>query len=435
MLNALWFGLILLAVLLGLWQGTVGALAPAAFEAARNAVMTIALPLAGIMALWLGFMRLAEKAGLIAIVARVLRPVLVRLFPDVPARHPAMGAMVMNMAANMLGLSNAATPLGLRAMQDLEKINPHPGTASNAMCTFLAINTSSVQLIPATAVAILATAQATQPTVIIGTAFVATLCSTIVGLVTVKSLERLPAYRLAPPAPERAAEVAQELARVESDAAAAEKHPWKAWQIGVVFLLLGAFFWAGGQSVMTGESVLTVRLVETISLLAIPFLFALFPLVALLRGVPVYEEFVEGAKEGMTVALRIIPFLVAILVAIAMFRAVGGIELLGRAFGGFLELVGVPLEILPLMMVRPLSGSAALGIFSEIAQTHGGDSFIARLAGTLMGSTETTFYVLAVYFGSVAVRRTRHAVPSGLAADLAGMTAAVIICHWTFGGS
>jgi spore maturation protein SpmA len=433
MLNSLWFALILAAVLLGLWGGSAEKLAPAAFEAARNAVMNIALPLAGLMALWLGFMRLAEKAGLIAVVARVLRPVLVRLFPDVPAHHPAMGAMVMNMAANMLGLSNAATPLGLRAMQDLEKINPHPGTASNAMCTFLAINTSSVQLIPATAVAILATAQATQPTAIIGTAFVATLCSTIAGLITVKSLERLPAYRLPPSTPERAAEVRQELERVESAAAEDQKHPWKPWQIGVVLLLCGAFVYAGWQSVLDGEGRLSVRLVETISLFAIPFLFAIFPLVAILRGVSVYEEFVEGAKEGITVALRIIPFLVAILVAIGMFRAVDGIELVGRVFGGFLALLGVPLEVLPLMLVRPLSGGAALGIFSEIAQTHGGDSFIARLAGTLMGSTETTFYVLAVYFGSVAVRRTRHAVPAGLTADLAGMTAAVIICHLVFG--
>jgi spore maturation protein B len=158
-------------------------------------------------------------------------------------------------------------------------------------------------------------------------------------------------------------------------------------------------------------------------------IFAFFPLMAALRGVPVYEEFVEGAKEGFQVAIRILPFLVAILAAIAMFRAAGGIELLGVALGGVLALVGVPTEVLPLMIVRPLSGSGALGIFAEIAQTHGGDSFIARLAGTIMGSTETTFYVLAVYFGSVSARKTRHAVPAGLFADICGMVAAVIICH------
>lgn len=435
MLNFIWLGLILLAVFLGGLNGTLGEIAPAAFEAAKNAVMTLALPLAGLMALWLGMMRLAEKAGLISVLARMLRPVLTRLFPDVPATHPAMGSMLMNMAANMLGLSNAATPLGLRAMQDLEKINPHPGTASNAMCTFLAINTSSVQLIPATAVAILATAGSTQPTAIIGTAFVATLCSTIAGLVAVKSLERLPVYRLPPPSEARALEIQQELLAEESELSreSALRTPW--WGKILLALFFLGFLWMGYRifSASSGEGAAVAKFVEALSLLAIPFIFAFFPLVAALRGIPVYEEFVEGAKEGFQVAVRILPFLVAILAAIAMFRAAGGIELLGAAFGGVLALVGVPTEIFPLMIVRPLSGSGSLAIFSELAQTHGGDSFIARLGGTIMGSTETTFYVIAVYFGSVAARRTRHAVPAGLFADFCGMAAAVVICHIVFG--
>lgn len=437
MLNALWLGLILLAVLLAGFTDRLADLGPAAFEAARTAVISLALPLGGLMALWLGMMRLAEKAGLITLLARALRPVLTRLFPDVPANHPAMGSMLMNMAANMLGLSNAATPLGLRAMQDLDKINPHPGTASNAMCTFLAVNTSSVQLIPATAVAILATAGSTQPTAIIGTAFIATLCSTIAGLVAVKTLERLPVYRLPPAEPDRRAAIEAALQEVESEERQRESAApmaWWAWAVLAVFFL--GFVWMGGRTIQASGEFLSnplVALVEAISLLAIPFLFAFFPLIATLRGVAVYEEFVEGAKEGMQVALRIIPFLVAILAAIAMFRAAGGLDMLGQVAGGFLALVGVPTEVLPLMVVRPLSGSGALGIFSELAQTHGGDSFIARLAGTVMGSTETTFYVLAVYFGSVAARRTRHAVPAGLFADLCGMIAAVAICHLVFG--
>jgi spore maturation protein SpmA len=437
MLNFIWLGLILLAVFLAGWNDRLGEVGTAAFDASKNAVMSLALPLAGLMALWLGMMRLAEKAGLIAVLARALRPVLTRLFPDVPANHPAMGSMLMNMAANMLGLSNAATPLGLRAMQDLEKINPHPGTASNAMCTFLAINTSSVQLIPATAVAILATSGSTQPTAIIGTAFVATLCSTIAGLTAVKTLERLPAYRLPPPSPERSKQIEEALLAEETELAKekALRTPW--WGKAALLLFFASFLWMGYGVFSNGEAGRSAiaALVETVSLLAIPFLFAFFPLMATLRGIPVYEEFVEGAKEGFQVAIRIMPFLVAILAAIAMFRAAGGIELLGAALGGALALVGVPTEVLPLMIVRPLSGSGALGIFAEIAQTHGGDSFIARLAGTIMGSTETTFYVLAVYFGSVSARKTRHAVPAGLFADLCGMIAAVIICHIVFNPS
>lgn len=436
MLNFLWLGLILLAVLLGGINGKLPELSLAAFDAAKGAVMNLALPLAGLMALWLGMMRLAEKAGMINLLAQGLRPILRRIFPDVPPSHPAMGSMLMNMAANMLGLSNAATPLGLRAMQDLEKINPSPGTASNAMCTFLAINTSSVQFIPATAVAILAAAGSTKPTAIIGTAFVASLCSFIAALVAVKTLEKLPGYRAPVSTPERQLEI-QEALRQEADTLAGEiAKPLPKWGVAILLCFFGSFIYLGMQLAERGRiggSSPLVAVVEAISILAIPFLFAFFPLVATLKGIPVYEEFVEGAKEGFSVTLRIIPFLVAILAAIAMFRAAGGIDLLGQLLGGLLSMIGVPTEILPLMMVRPLSGSGAMGVFSELARTHGGDSFIARLAGTIMGSTETTFYVIAVYFGSVAVRKTRHAVPAGLFAEMCGMAASVIVCYWVFG--
>jgi spore maturation protein SpmA len=434
-LNYIWLALILGAVLLGGLTGQLSAVTEAAFESCKTAVMTIALPLAGVMALWLGIMRLAEKSGLMHALARALRPLMTRLFPDVPAEHPAMGAMIMNMSANMLGLANAATPLGLRAMQDLERLNPRPGTATNAMCTFLALNTSSVQLIPASAVAILAAAGSVQPTAIIGTALVATVCSTIAGLAAVKTLERLPFYQL--PSVRPGDEPAKPIGETAAPAPVTAELP-RPLAAGAR-LLLGAFgacflflLWRAAGEGYDGDRGWFASYVTAVSLLAIPFLLSFFPLYAALRGVPVYEEFVEGAKEGMQVALRIIPFLIAILVAVGMFRGAGGIDLLSRGLDPVLQLVGFPAELLPLALMRPLSGSGSLGIFSELVATHGADSLLARMAGTIMGSTETTFYVLAVYFGSVAIRRTRHAVPAGLIADLTGIIAAVAVCRMVF---
>lgn len=431
MLNYIWLGLIVLAVLLGGFNGQLQAVTNAAFEACKMAVMTLALPLAGVMALWLGLMKLAEASGLVNHLARGLRPILRWLFPDVPANHPAMGSMVMNMAANMLGLNNAATPLGLRAMQDLEKLNPRPGTASNAMCTFLAINTSSIQLIPATTVAILAAAGSTNPTVIIGTAFFATCCSTIAGLLAVKTLERLPFYALPPV--EKTDAPTGSATDAETSAPAAPKPAW--WGLALLLAFSGCFLWFGWQFFLAGEQPRhpLVGVVEAVSYLAIPFLVAFFPLYAALCRVKVYEEFVEGAKEGFQVAIRIIPFLVAIIAAVAMFRAAGGIDLITRAIGPALAAVHFPAELLPLVLMRPLSGSGANGIFAELVQTYGADSLIARIGASVMGSTETTFYVIAVYFGSVAVRRTRHAVPAGLIADTAGVVASVVICNLVFG--
>ena len=424
------------AVLLGGATGHMREVTAAAFEACKTAVMTIALPLAGVMALWLGIMRLAEKSGIMHVIARALRPLMTRLFPDVPPDHPAMGSMIMNMSANMLGLANAATPLGLRAMQDLERLNPRPGTATNAMCTFLALNTSSVQLIPASAVAILAAAGSIQPTAIIGTALVATLCSTIAGLTSVKMLEKLPFYRLPPVTPrDEEAKNIEEAAAPET-VTTAHAGPLALWP-RLFLAAFGAFFlfllWRTAGSGFDGNRGWFASYVEAISLLAIPFLLSFFPLYAALRRVPVYEEFVEGAKEGVQVALRIIPFLVAILVAVGMFRGAGGIDLVSRALDPVFQTIGFPTELLPLALMRPLSGSGTMGIFSELVATHGADSLLVRMAGTIMGSTETTFYVLAVYFGSIAIRRTRHAVPAGLIADLTGIIASVIVCRLVFG--
>lgn len=436
MLNYIWLGLVLIAFGLGAVTGRLGEVATGAIDMAKLAVMNIALPLAGVMALWLGLMRLAERSGLVQILARALRPLMRWLFPDVPPDHPAMGAIVMNIAANMLGLANAATPLGLRAMQLLERLNPRPGVATNAMCTFLAVNTSSVQLVPATAVAILAAAGATNPTAIIGPAFVATLCSTIAGITAVKLLEKLPGYRL--PSMENAP-VAGEPTEDESAGeppALPTAAPMPAWGYGVLALFFALVLY-GGVSVFRspgeGAPTDTVSLiVHAISVLAIPFLIAFFPLYAALRRVSVYEEFVEGAKDGFLTAVRIIPFLVAILVAIGMFRSAGGIELLAQWFGKPLAAIGFPVELLPLVLMRPLSGSGATGLFTDLVSSAGPDSILSMMGGAIMGSTETTFYVIAVYFGSVAVRRTRHAVPAGLIADLTGVIASIVICRIMF---
>jgi spore maturation protein SpmA len=464
MLNALWLGLVTLAVLIGAATGRLREVTEGAFQMADTAVMKIALPLVGIMALWLGLMRLAERSGLVQQLARALRPIMRRLFPDVPENHPAMGSMVMNMAANMLGLANAATPLGLRAMRDLETLNRQPGTATNAMCTFLAINTSSIQILPTTAIAILAAQRAQDPTAIVGTALLATICSTVAGVSAEKWMQDWRVFRrdetvaATDPAPAAAASAAPgEEALPELPAEPTTLTPGGRAAVGVLLAVFAALWlWivlapAGyqaataalhaqlfpGQAVVAakadpGAQHLALRAIGTLSLLAVPFLLVFFPFYAAARGVKVYEEFVEGAKEGFQVAIRVIPFLVAILVAIGMFRGAGGIEAMQRALAPLLTPLGFPPDLLPMTLVRPLSGSATTGLFAELVQRVGPDSLTARMAGTIFGSTETTFYVIAVYFGSVAVRRTRHAVAAGLIADFAGVVASVVICRLMF---
>ena len=430
MLNYLWLGLILSGVILGVFTGKTEAVTLATFDAAKASLMSIALPLGAVMALWLGIMRLAEKSGAVERLSGFLRPLLTRLFPDVPADHPAMGAMVMNIAANMLGLGNAATPLGLRAMQCLESLNPRPGTATNAMCTFLAINTSSVQLIPATAVGILAAAGATHPTSIIGTALVATSCSFLTGIISVKLLQRLPMFAL-PPVTALADSAKMKEDPLPSVHSALTLTLWKKLLLALYVALFAGTVWHLVAS-RSGESSLAISVIQSISLVAIPFLIGFFPLYAALQGVAVYEEFIEGAKEGIQVALRIFPYLVAILVAVGIFRAAGGIDILTRLLAPLLDLIGLPTQVLPLVLVRPLSGSAATGLFAEIVKACGPNSYAAQLAGTILGGTETTLYVLAVYFGSVAIRRGRHALAAGLLADAAGVAASLLICKLVF---
>lgn len=449
MLNYIWLAMLLTAMLVAGVTGNVRAAVDAAIKASETAV-TLAFGLIGVMTLWLGIMRLAERSGLVGVLARVLRPVMGRLFPDVPGDHPAMASMVMNIAANMLGLTNAATPLGLRAMRDLETLNRRPGTATDAMCTFLAINTGSVQLIPASAIAVLAASKAVDPTAIVGSTLLATCCSSAAGLIAVKALGRMRAFRMEPLAagvvPETvrsdgAVAEAEELTRVKTP----EPRSMPVWGRGLMVLVILGFLWIAAtlvspelagrapDPVVAGQPV-WVRLMGAVSLLAIPFLLAVFPLYAALRGVAVYEEFVEGAKEGFQVAVKIIPFLVAMLVAIGFLRGAGAIEGFTELLRRPMEAVGFPPELLPISLIRPLSGSASLAAFGDIVKTFGPDSLLARTAGTLFGSTETTFYVIAVYFGSVAVRRVRHAVWAGLIADAAGVVASVVVCRVLFGG-
>jgi spore maturation protein SpmA len=448
-LNYIWLALVVLAVAIGGWNNRLSEVTAGAFDGAKTAV-TIALGLIGIMALWLGVMRLAERAGLVQKIARGLRPVMRRLFPDVPPEHPAMGSMLMNMAANMLGLGNAATPLGLRAMRDLERLNPRPGVASNAMCTFLAINTASVQLIPATAIALLASAGSTRPTAIVGTALMATLCAATVAITAAKLLEKLPFFRL--PDPVAGIDDAGRKEAATSTAAgisdpgysdnviAVEPHGWRRFlPFILVLFFLGLFVrlvFPGWFNFPADPNATTqnafVRSVNTLSILAIPFLLSFFPVYAATRRIKVYEEFVEGAKEGFGVILKIIPFLVTMLVAISMFKGAGGIDLLTRLLTPVLKPLQFPPDLLPLALMRPLSGSATLAILTDIIHRLGPDNIVSLMAATIYGSTETTFYVAAVYFGSVAVKQTRHAIPAGLLGDLAGVVASVIICRVVF---
>jgi spore maturation protein SpmA len=441
-LNYIWLALVLFAVAIGGWNGHLKEVTDGAFEGAKTAV-TIALGLIGIMALWLGVMRLAERAGLVQRLARLLRPLMTRLFPGVPNDHPAMGSMLMNMAANMLGLGNAATPLGLRAMRDLERLNPHPGTATNAMCTFLAINTSSVQLIPTTAIAILVAAGATNPTRIVGTSLLATLCAATVAITMVKLLEKVPLFGIKPndvplqQEPAVKSEAIPMVAELPVEEPVRRPPLWGRALLGLLALFFIGLFVRQVFPETLGfpygpiapSPSYFVRSVSSLSLLAIPMLLSFFILYGALCGLRVYDEFVEGAKEGFGVILKIIPFLVTMLVAINMFKGAGGIDLLARALSPILTPLHFPTDLLPIALMRPLSGGATLALFADVVHRFGPENIVSLMAATIYGSTETTFYVAAVYFGSVGIKQTRHAIPAGLVGDLMGVIASVIICR------
>lgn len=378
--------------------------------------VNIALGLIGVMALWLGVMKIAETAGLIAKFASLLKPFTRRLFPDVPHDHPAMGAMIMNMSANMLGLGNAATPFGLKAMEELDTLNPEKGTATNSMITFLAINTAGMTLIPASAIAIRAASGSSDPAIIIGTSLFGSFCATVAGILSAKLLQN-----------------------VSSGA--------KRWYqdnikllvaIMVIVAVIVSFIMVPGmKNIGNIFSFLNLGLIKDIiqffSIIAIPALIVFFVGYGAFKKVKVYEQFVEGAKEGFTIAIRILPYLVAMLVAIGIFRAGGAMQWLITILTPVTNLIGMPAEALPMALMRPLSGSGSLGVMSEIIKVHGPDSFIGILVSTFYGSTETTFYVLAVYFGAVNIKNTRHAVPVGLIADICGILGALFIVKLLFG--
>ncbi|MBU2493619.1 MAG: spore maturation protein [Bacteroidetes bacterium] len=381
--------------------------------------VNIALGLIGIMALWLGVMKVAQEAGLISIIAKSVRPITKFLFPEVPQDHPAMGAMIMNISANMLGLGNAATPFGLKAMEELDKLNPEKGTATNAMCTFLTMNTAGLTLIPATAIAVRAAAGSSDPAIIIGTSIFGASCATLVGITSAKILEKFPLknYKF--------------LEWVKSNS--------KIFITSLIILFALAVLIVTGavSSIISLFNFLNPDLfrsvIQIISILAIPLFILVFIGYGAYKKVKVYEVFVEGAKEGFDVAVKIIPYLVAMLVGIGIFRAGGAMEFLQIILSPVTDFIGMPAEAMPMALMRPLSGSGSLGIMTEIISTHGPDSYLGILVSTFFGSTETTFYVLAVYFGAVNIRKTRHALAAGLLADVAGILAALFIVKLLFG--
>jgi len=409
MLNKIWgsFFFVAFLVAMGRWllQGEYevwAAMVSAAFDMAKTG-FEIALGLTGVMCLWLGIMKLGEKGGAVDLLAKAFGPLLRRLFPSIPEGHPAMGSMVMNMAANMLGLDNAATPLGLKAMGELQELNPDKDTATNDQILFLVINTSAVTLIPITIFVYRAQLGAADPTDVFIPLIIATYCSTMVGLVVTAAVQKL---RLL--------------------------EPVVMAYLGTITLAVGSlvfYFSRLPREVMERQSSL-------ISNFAIFGVIITFLFLAARRRVPLYETFVEGAKDGFKVAVGIIPYLVAMLVAIGVFRASGALDWLLTGVRWGVEGMGIDsrwVDGLPTILMRPLSGSGARGMMLETMTAMGPDSFAGRLVSVVQGSTETTFYVLAVYFGSVGIRNTRHAVGCGLAADLAGAIAAILVTYFFFG--
>ena len=408
-LNYIWAGFFLAAFVIGLfrliflgdWE-VFPAMTAATFEWAKTA-FELALGLTGVMTLWLGLLKIGESAGAVAALARAIAPFFSRLFPEVPKDHPAMGAMILNFSANVLGLDNAATPLGLKAMKELQSLNPEPDTASNAQILFLVLNTSGLTLIPISVLTYRALGGAANPTDVFLPILLATAVSTLAGLILVALWQRI-----------------------------------SLWDRVLLTWIAAAI---GG---IVGTSVLLSRLDKDVlaqasstfaSLVLFTVIVGMIGL-GLRRKINVYETFIEGAKEGFQVAVKIIPFLVAMLVGVNVFRAAGGIDMIVGALAAGVHALGWDaqfVDALPTALMKPLSGSGARGLMITAMETHGPDSFAGRLACVFQGSTETTFYVLAVYFGSVSIRRVRYAPVAGLFADLAGVIAAIFFTYLFFG--
>lgn len=394
-----------------------------AMDQAKKAV-EIALGLVGGMTFFLGLMKVAEAGGLMTVLAKLIRPLMVRLFPEVPPNHPAMGAMILNIAANALGLGNAATPFGIRAMQELDRLNPHKGTATNAMALFLAINTSAVTLLPTGVIVQRQILGSSNPAAIFATTLIATTASTTAAILSVLLFQRL----VAPAAVvhERAVAggdvgVAEAKADVAVDGSLTDTSAYPAW---VSFAFLASLLVFIGLLIPFGK---------VISPWVVPALIAGLLTFGFARGVDVYATLVQGAKSGFEVATTIIPYLVAILVAVGMLRASGVLGAFTSLVGPYTSLVGLPAEALPMALLRPLSGSGASGVMLDTMKTAGPDSYVGLLVGTIQGSTETTFYVLAVYYGAIGVKRIRHTLPAALCADFFGIAGSIAAVWFLYG--
>lgn len=407
-LNYIWIGFIIIAFVIALaklvFLGDVTvfpALIDSTFASSKTA-FEISLGLTGVLSLWLGIMKIGERGGVVNVLARALSPVFTRLFPDIPKGHPVTGAIFMNIAANMLGLDNAATPLGLKAMEQLQTLNPNKETATNPMIMFLVLNTSGLTLIPISIMVYRAQLGAAQPTDVFIPILLATFFSTVAGIIITSIYQRINLLNRT-----------------------------MLLTLGGMALVVGTIIWGFGQLDKDQMNIVSTS-VANILLMTI---IVAFVLAGMKHRINVYDAFVEGAKEGFTTAVRIIPYLVAILVAIGLFRASGamdmlinGVATLVKALGGNSDFVGA----LPTALMKPLSGSGARGMMVDAMTTYGADSFVGRLSCIFQGSTDTTFYILAVYFGSVGIRNMRHAVPCGLLADLAGVIAAIGIAYLFF---
>lgn len=407
-LNYIWIGFIIIAFVIALakliFLGDVTvfpALIDSTFASSKTA-FEISLGLTGVLSLWLGIMKIGERGGVVNVLARALSPVFTRLFPDIPKGHPVTGAIFMNIAANMLGLDNAATPLGLKAMEQLQTLNPNKETATNPMIMFLVLNTSGLTLIPISIMVYRAQLGAAQPTDVFIPILLATFFSTMAGIIITSIYQRINLLNRT-----------------------------MLLTLGGMALVVGAIIWGFGQLDKDQMNIVSTS-VANILLMTI---IVAFVLAGMKHRINVYDAFVEGAKEGFTTAVRIIPYLVAILVAIGLFRASGamdmlinGVATLVKALGGNSDFVGA----LPTALMKPLSGSGARGMMVDAMTTYGADSFVGRLSCIFQGSTDTTFYILAVYFGSVGIRNMRHAVPCGLLADFAGVIAAIGIAYLFF---
>ncbi|MDY6205562.1 MAG: nucleoside recognition domain-containing protein [Prevotella sp.] len=403
-LNYIWIAFFIVAFVVALaklvfWGDTTvfSSMMDATFSSSKTA-FEISLGLTGVLSLWLGIMKIGEKGGVINAFARLLSPLFVKLFPDIPKGHPATGSIFMNISANMLGLDNAATPLGLKAMEQLQSLNDKKDTASNSMIMFLVLNTSGLTIIPVSILVYRAQQGAAQPTDVFVPILLATFFSTLTGLLVTAVYQRINLFNRT-----------------------------IMLTLGGMCVVVAGIIW--GFSRLDGETMNVVS--TTVANVTLMTIIIAFILAGMRQKVNVYDAFIEGAKDGFSTAVRIIPYLIAILVAVGVFRASGAMDMLMDGIKGIVDARFV--DALPTALMKPLSGSGARGMMVDAMSTYGADSFTGRLSCIFQGSTDTTFYILAVYFGSVGIRHTRHAVACGLMADLAGIIAAIVMCYFFFG--